>query len=60
MNDRKIAIENFYGVGKHVYEDELGWQAEERQEARSSVSKEIFEFEIANHFRCPYTLVKAR
>ncbi len=46
MNDRKIAIENFYGHGKHVYEDELGWQAEERREARSSVSKEIYEYEI--------------
>ncbi len=23
---RKIAIPDFYGVGKHIYEDELGWR----------------------------------
>lgn len=46
MEQRKIAIENFYGEGKHVYADQLGWQPEERKEARTSVSKEIFEYEI--------------
>lgn len=46
MEQRKIAIENFYGDGKHIYVDELGWRQEERQEARSSVSKEIFDFEV--------------
>lgn len=46
MEQRKIAIENFYGEGEHVYVDQLGWQPEERKEARSSVSKEIFEYEI--------------
>ena len=46
MDQRKIAIENFYGDGEHVYVDQLGWQPEERKEARSSVSKEIFEYEI--------------
>ena len=46
MEQRKIAIENFYGEGKHIYVDQLGWQPEERREARSSVSKEIFDFEI--------------
>lgn len=46
MEQRKIAIENFYGDGEHVYVDQLGWQPEERKEARSSVSKEIFEYEI--------------
>lgn len=44
--ERIIAIENFYGPGKHVYEDQLGWGKEEKREARSFVSKEIFEFEI--------------
>ena len=29
-----------------MYEDQLGWQPEERREARSSVSKDIFNFEI--------------
>ncbi len=46
MEQRKIAIVNFYGEGKHIYEDQLGWQPEERKEARSSVSKEIFDFEV--------------
>lgn len=46
MEQRKIAVENFYGDGKHIYVDELGWRPEERQEARTSVSKEIFDFEV--------------
>lgn len=46
MEQRKIAVHNFYGEGKHIYVDELGWRPEERQEARSSVSKEIFDFEV--------------
>ena len=46
MEQRKIAIENFYGDGEHVYVDQLGWQPDERKEARSSVSQEIFEYEI--------------
>lgn len=46
MEQRKIAVENFYGEGKHIYIDELGWRPDERREARSSVSKEIFDFEI--------------
>ena len=46
MEQRKIAVENFYGEGKHIYIDELGWSADERREARSSVSKEIFNFEV--------------
>lgn len=46
MEQRKIAVENFYGDGKHIYVDELGWRLEERREARSSVSKEIFFFEV--------------
>lgn len=46
MEQRKIAIENYYGEGRHIYVDQLGWQSEERMEARSSVSREIFEYEI--------------
>lgn len=46
MGQRKIAVEDFYGEGKHIYMDELGWRPAERIEARSSVSKEIFDFEI--------------
>lgn len=46
--NRKIAIPNFYGKGNHIYEDELGWTAEDRREARTNVSKEIFEFQVLN------------
>lgn len=44
--DRKIAVANFYGEGKHIFEDELGWQKLQKEESHSLVSKEIFEFEI--------------
>lgn len=44
--ERKIGIPDFYGPGKHIYEDQLGWSENERCEARSNVSKEIFEFEV--------------
>ena len=47
QTNRIIVLENFFGDGKHLYEDQLGWQRYEREEARSNVSKEIFNFEIA-------------
>lgn len=40
---RKIAVPNFVNEGKHLYEDELGWSAADREEARSDASKNIFE-----------------
>ena len=43
---RKIAVANFFGNGKHLYEDQLGWTKTEKLEARSLVSKEIFFFEV--------------
>lgn len=43
---RKVVVENFFGQGDHLYEDQLGWQRYEREEARSNVSKEIFNFEV--------------
>lgn len=43
---RKVVVENFFGPGDHLYEDQLGWQRYEREEARSNVSKEIFNFEV--------------
>jgi len=47
QNDkRQIAIPNFYGEGKHIYEDELGWRELEKQESETDVSREIFRFEI--------------
>lgn len=39
---RKIAIPDFYGIGEHIYEDELGWSIDVKKEAGSVVSKEIF------------------
>lgn len=44
---REIAIPNFYGEGKHIYKDQLGWFEGERMEARSNVSREIFEYNIS-------------
>ena len=44
--ERLIAIKDFYGEGRHIYEDELGWQLEAKREARSFVSKDIFQEEI--------------
>ena len=44
--NRKIAIPNFFGDGKHVYEDQLGWFEGDRLEARSNVSREIFEYNM--------------
>lgn len=43
--NRKIALEGYYD-DRPLYEDELGWQKYEREEAHSEVSKEIFQFEI--------------
>ena len=43
---RKIVVQNFYREGDHIYEDQLGWSLRERTEARSNVSKEIFEHRV--------------
>ena len=40
---RKIVIPDFDGPGKHLYEDMLGWQYEDKQEVKSSVSRVLFE-----------------
>lgn len=39
---RKIVLRDFYGEGKHIYEDELGWRVEMKKEAGSVVSRDIF------------------
>ena len=44
--NRKIALPNFYGEGKHIYEDQLGWPIEAKREAGSVVSREIFRVEV--------------
>lgn len=43
---RKVIIENFFDDGEHLYADQLGWSKREKQEARSFISKKIFEFEV--------------
>lgn len=47
MKKRIISILNYWGNGEHVYKDELGWSNEERREARSNVSREIFEYNMS-------------
>ena len=44
--NRTVVINNFFGDGAHLYEDQLGWTKREKTEARSLVSKEIFDFEV--------------
>lgn len=44
--DRKIVVPDFYEGGDHVYEDDLGWPEYDRKEARSNVSKEIFNVQV--------------
>ena len=43
---RSIAVKNFFGENDHLYIDQLGWTTREKQEARSFISKEIFDFEV--------------
>ena len=43
---RKIVVEDFFDDGEHLYEDQLCWTKREKEEARSLVSKEIFDFEV--------------
>ena len=44
--NRTIALANFYGDGKHLYQDELGWWSSVKEEAHSQISRDIFEYEI--------------
>lgn len=46
LRNRKIVVRDFFGDGDHLYEDQLGWTKREKREARSLVSKEIFEHEV--------------
>ena len=39
---RKIAIPNFYGEGKHIYEDQMGFTLSIRTDIHSNVNREIF------------------
>lgn len=46
IGKRRIAIPDFYGRGNNIYIDQLGWQVAEKKEARSLISKEIWEYFI--------------
>ena len=43
---RKIALPDFYGEGKHVYDDELSWRIEMKKEAGSLGSRENFRYHV--------------
>lgn len=44
--ERKIAIKDYYGKGKHVYEDEMGFREVIKSEARSLVAREVFRYHV--------------
>ena len=44
--ERKVIIKEFFGPGQDLHEDQLGWQEEEKREARSLVSKDVFDTEV--------------
>ena len=44
--ERKIVLKDFYVDGEHIYEDMLGWDEDCKKEARSMVSKEIYDFYV--------------
>ena len=43
---RKIAIKDFYGKGKHIYEDQMGFDEQQKSEARSLVAREVFRYHV--------------
>ncbi|MBQ6064190.1 MAG: hypothetical protein IJK87_11285 [Prevotella sp.] len=43
---RKIAIKDYYGIGQHIYEDELGFSYRDLQEARTLGTREAFRFHV--------------
>ena len=43
---RKIAIKDYYGKGKHVYEDEMGFRDRMKSEACSLVAREVFRYHV--------------
>lgn len=43
---RKIAIKDYYGKGKHVCQDEMGFRRKMRDEARSEVAREVFRYHV--------------
>jgi hypothetical protein len=45
--DHRIVLPNFFGNNKHLEAWQLGWDTDAKIEAKSSVSRNIFEFYIA-------------
>lgn len=43
---RIIALADFYGYGDHIYNDELGFRKEMKDEARSFVTREVFRYHV--------------
>ena len=44
--NRKIVLPDFYGKGEHVYDDDLGWRPEMKEEARCLTSKGNFDYHV--------------
>lgn len=44
--NRIIAIRDFYGSGKHIYKDQMGFTADVRDEMRSNVTHDIFAYAL--------------
>lgn len=44
--DRRIVVRDYYGPGQNLYADELGWRSDDKKEAGSLISKEIWEYFI--------------
>lgn len=42
--NRKIVHKNWFNEGRHLYEDQLGWPQDAKEEAGSLVSREIFRY----------------
>lgn len=45
--DRTIVCPDFFSPGHHLYTDKLGWPASCKIEAKTSVSKKLFDYYIA-------------
>ena len=48
LKAREVVVKDFYGPDEHLYSDMLGWRTEDKKEARSFVSKDIFKYMIVD------------
>lgn len=57
--NHEVVILDFFGPGKNLELWQLGWQPENRREAKSSVSQKIFDFYVEEcHFNIIFYYVK--